>query len=230
MVPWVKSDAARMDSALEQGENGSYFTAMMPRTQHTVLLGRPRQFDIEHAVIDAMNVFWTRGYHATSLTDLLEGTGLSKSSLYNVFGNKKSLFLRALDYYAEVGLEELGETLAAPGSVKEAIRSALTIYVPLSAGITGQRGCMVVATAAEMLPHDPEVGARIKDTFRRIQALLASAVRRGQTKGEIALDQEAQDAARFLVCQIEGMRLLGKVGATSQEMAAVVALALRSLE
>ena len=177
-----------------------------------------------------MNVFWTRGYHATSLTDLLEGTGLSKGSLYKAFGDKKSLFLKALDCYAEAGLKELGETLATPGPVTQAIRAALTIYVPLSAGITGRRGCMVMATAAEMLPHDAEVGARIQDAFRRIQALLTSAVRRGQSAGEIGIGQDAPDVARFLTCQIEGMRLLGKVGATRQEMTAVVEAAMRSLE
>ena len=203
---------------------------MKHTAQQTTSPGRPRQFEIEDAVRDAMHVFWTRGYHATSLTDLLEGTRLSKGSLYKAFGDKKSLFLRALDSYAEAGLEELGEILATPGSVKEAIRAALTIYVPLSAGNMGRRGCMVMATAAEMLPHDPEVGARIQDTFRRIQGLLASAVRRGQVTGEITIDQDARDLARFLVCQIEGMRLLGKVGATRQEMAAVVAAAMRSLE
>ncbi len=127
----------------------------------------------ENAVRDAMDVFWTRGYHATSLTDLLDGTGLSRGSLYKAFGDKKALFLKALDCYAEAGLEELGETLAASGSVKQAIRAALTIYVPLSAGKPGRRGCMVMATAAEMLPHDPEVGARVRNTFRRIQILLA---------------------------------------------------------
>ena len=179
---------------------------------------------------DAMNVFWTRGYHATSLTDLLDGTGLSRGSLYKAFGDKKSLFLKAMDRYAEAGLEELGKTLTVPGSVKEAIRAALTIYVPLSAGDTGQRGCMVMATAAEMLPHDPEVEARVRDVFRRIHALLADAVRRGQTAGELATDQNPRDVARFLVCQIEGMRLLGKVGATRKDMAAVVEAAMRSLD
>lgn len=177
-----------------------------------------------------MGVFWTRGYHATSLTDLLDGTGLSRGSLYKAFGDKKSLFLKALDCYADAGLQELGATLAAPGSVKAAIRAALGIYVPLSAGDTGQRGCMVMATAAEMLPHDAEVEARVRDVFRRIQALLADAVRRGQTAGELAIDQDASDVARFLVCQIEGMRLLGKVGATRPDMAAVVDAAMRSLD
>lgn len=194
------------------------------------LPGRPREFDIEDAVRDAMNVFWTRGYHATSLTDLLDGTGLSRGSLYKAFGDKKSLFLKALDCYAEAGLKELGEALATPGSVKQAIRAALSIYVPLSAGNTGRRGCMVMATAAEMLPHDPEVDARIQDTLRQIQALLTTAVQRGQTTEEITIGQDARDVARYLVCQIEGMRLLGKVGATRREMAAVVEAAMRSLE
>ncbi len=87
-----------------------------------------------------------------------------------------------------------------------------------------------MATAAEMLPHDPEVGRARPDTFRRIQALLADAVRRGQATGEMTSDQDARDVARFLVCQIEGMRLLGKVGATRQDMAAVVEAAMRSLD
>ena len=196
---------------------------------HSVFPGRPREFNIDDAVRDAMDVFWTRGFHATSMTDLLNGTGLSRGSLYKAFGDKKSLFLKALDCYAEAGVDELAKTLAAPGLVKDAIRAALTIYVPLSSGKTGQRGCMVMATAAEMLPHDPEVSARVRDTFRRIQALLIDAVRRGQATGEMASDQNAPDVARFLVCQIEGMRLLGKVGASRQEMVAVVAAAMRSL-
>ncbi len=176
-----------------------------------------------------MNVFWTRGYHATSLTDLLEGTGLSKGSLYKAFGDKKSLFLKALDCYAEAGLEELGETLATPGPVKQAIRAALTIYVPLSAGDAGRRGCMVMATAAEMLPHDAEVGRARPGHVPPHPGPAGRAVRRGQGAGEIAIGQDARDVARFLVCQIEGMRLLGKVGATRQDMAAVVEAAMRSL-
>ena len=179
---------------------------------------------------DAMTVFWTHGYHATSMTDLLDGVGLSRGSLYKAFGDKKSLFLMALDRYAEAGLEELGEMLSAAGSVKEAIRGALSIYVPLSAGSAGQRGCMVVATAAEMLPHDREVSARVENTFRRIRALLAGAVRRGQTRGEVSAERDARDLARFLMCQIEGMRVLGKVGASRREMAAVVEIAMRCLD
>ena len=203
---------------------------MNPSAGTAAAPGRPREFDIEDAVHDAMHVFWTRGYHATSLTDLLEATGLSRGSLYKAFGDKKSLFLKALGRYADEGLEELGGTLAAPGSAKEAIRAALTIYVPLSAGSKGRRGCMVMATAAEMLPHDREVSARVQDTFGKIQALLAGAVRRGQGMGEIPARQDARDLARFLVCQIEGMRLLGKAGATRQEMAAVVDAAMGALE
>ena len=177
-----------------------------------------------------MNVFWTRGYHATSLTDLLDGTGLSRGSLYKAFGDKKSLFMKSLAHYAEAGLDELGETLASPGSAKEAIRAALMIYVPLSSGSAGRRGCMVMATAAEMLPHDPEVADLVQKTFRRIERHLSDAVRRGQNTTEIRVDQDPRDVGRFLTCQIEGMRLLGKVGATRREMEAVVEAAMRSLE
>ena len=203
---------------------------MKETTPYAASPGRPREFDMEVAVHDAMDVFWTHGYHATSLTDLLAGTGLSRGSLYKAFGDKKSLFLQALDCYAEAGLEELSNTLSMAGPVKDAIRAALSIYVPLSAGPRGRRGCMVMATAAEMLPHDPEVGARVQEVFRRIQALLDNAVRRGQAAEEIGVDQDSRNVARFLVCQIEGMRLLGKVGASRQDMAAVVEAAMRCLD
>lgn len=177
-----------------------------------------------------MNVFWDRGFHGTSLPDLIEGTGLSRGSLYKAFGDKKGLFLAAFDHYTAEGLKVVAEILSKPGSAKAAIRESLLRYARLASGATGRRGCLIMATAAEMTSHDADIAERIERMFRRIQDLHAAAIARGQAAGEIPTDRDARVLARFLLCQIEGMRVVGKTGATAVQMTATVDTALRTLD
>ena len=183
--------------------------------------GRPREFELDVAARDAMNVFWDRGYEAASLPDLIEGTGLSRGSIYKAFGDKKGLLLAALDLYAADGLKQTADLLSQPGSVKAAIRASLLRYVQLSCGGAGRRGCLVVAMAVEQAAHDPEIAERTGRMFRRIQQLYAGAIIRGQANGEIREGDE-QAMARFVLSQIQGMRVLGKTGASETEMTEVL--------
>lgn len=192
-------------------------------------LGRPREFELDAAARDAMNVFWDRGYEGASLPDLIAGTGLSRGSLYKAFGDKKGLLLAALDLYMADGLKATADILSQPGAVKAAIRDSLLRYMRLSVGDAGRRGCLVVATTMEMAAHDAEVAERTGRMFRRLQQLYAGAIVRGQASGEIP-DHDEQVLARFLVCQIEGMRVLGKTGVPEADMLALVDSAMRLLD
>lgn len=192
-------------------------------------LGRPREFELDDAAHAAMQVFWDRGYEGASLPDLIEGTGQSRGSLYKAFGDKKGLLLAALDLYIANGLEATADLLSQPGPVKEAIRASLLRYAGLSSGDAGRRGCLVVAMATEMAAHDPEVAERTGRLFRRLQQLYAAAIARGQAGGEIA-GRDEQAMARFLVCQIQGMRVVGKTGASEADMRAVVDETMRILD
>ncbi|MBI0331319.1 TetR/AcrR family transcriptional regulator [Burkholderia plantarii] len=192
-------------------------------------LGRPREFELDDAARDAMNVFWDRGYEGASLPDLIAGTGLSRGSLYKAFGDKKGLLLAALDLYMADGLKATADILSQPGAVKAAIRDSLLRYVRLSVGDAGRRGCLVVAMTTEMAAHDAEVAERTGRMFRRLQQLYAGAIVRGQASGEIP-DHDEQVLARFLVCQIEGMRVLGKTGVPEADMLALVDSAMRILD
>lgn len=183
--------------------------------------GRPREFDLDVATCDAMEVFWHRGYEGASLPDLIEGTGLSRGSLYKAFGDKKGLLLAALDVYMARGLKETSDLLSQPGAVKDAIRASLLRYARLSSGEAGRRGCLVVAMATEMAAHDPEIAERTGRMFRRLQQLYAAAIVRGQARGEIP-ERDEQALARFLVGQAQGMRVLGKTGMTEADMVAMV--------
>lgn len=191
--------------------------------------GRPREFELDDAIRGAKDVFWDRGYHDASLPDLLEGMGLTRGSFYKAFGDKRGLFLRALDAYIEDALREVGEALSAEGSAISAIRQALLRNADQSSGVVGLRGCFVVLTATEMLPGDKEVAGRVSRLFRRLEDLYAGAIARAQAAGEIDPKQDAGTLARFLVCQIQGMRVLGKAKADRADMRAMVDLAMQPL-
>jgi len=192
-------------------------------------LGRPREFDIEAAVEDAIEVFRAHGYHGTSVQDLSDGTGLARGSLYKAFHDKRTLFLAALDHYTSASLRRVGDALSEPGSAREAIRAALMGYAQRCAAKQGQRGCLITAAAMEMMPEDVEISALISRMFRRMQDLFAAAVIRGQAAGEIPRDYDERAIARTLLCAIQGLRVLGKTGPSEQDMAEVVGTALRVL-
>lgn len=192
-------------------------------------IGRPREFELDDAARAAMNVFWDRGYEGASLPDLIAGTGLSRGSLYKAFGDKKALLLAALDQYTAAGLKVTADLLSQPGSAKAAIRASLLRYAALSSGKAGRRGCLVVAMATEQAAHDPEIAERTGGMFRRLQQLYAGAIVRGQASGEIPAHDE-QSMARFLVCQIQGMRVLGKNGVSEADMVAMVKNTMRVLD
>ena len=184
-------------------------------------LGRPREFELETAARDTMKVFWDRGYVRASLPDLIAGTGLSRESLYKAFGDKKGLLLAALGLYMCDGLRETAGLLSQPGSATNAIKASLLRYARLSSGEPGRRGCLVVSLATEMAAYDNDVAEKTERMFKRLQQLYVETIIRAQENGELPEHNEFV-MARFLVCQIEGMRVLGKTGASETEMLELV--------
>jgi TetR/AcrR family transcriptional repressor of nem operon len=158
--------------------------------------GRPRGFDVEVAVERAMGVFWSRGYHATALPDLLRATKLSRGSLYAAFGDKHSLFLRALDRYIADAVRRMDIELAPPREPVDGLRAYLAGYVDRTSGANGRQ--------------DVEVGRRVAGFFKTMEARVAAALSRAKTAGQLADGVEPSSAARILVCFVEGLRVVGK--------------------
>lgn len=172
--------------------------------------GRPREFDLDDAVARAMGVFWSCGYHGTSLPDLLEATKLSRGSLYAAFGDKHGLFLRALDRYVDEALARLHRELDPRKNALAGVRACLARYVANTSGAPAKRGCLVVATAMELAAQDPEVARRIRRFFTTMETQLTAALARAQAAGELAEGVEPASAARLLLCLVEGMRVVSK--------------------
>ncbi|UFZ04698.1 TetR/AcrR family transcriptional regulator [Bradyrhizobium ontarionense] len=159
-----------------------------------------------------MDVFWSHGYHGTSLPDLLEATKLSRGSLYTAFGDKHGLFLRSLDRYIDDALARLDTELDSRQNALAGLRACLDGYVGRTSGAKGKRGCLVVATAMELVAHDVEVEKRIRRFFTTMERRLADALARARAEGELADGVEPLSAARILLCLVEGLRVVGKTG------------------
>jgi TetR/AcrR family transcriptional repressor of nem operon len=186
---------------------------MAQQSVFSIPRGRPRSFD-ENAVVErALDVFWSRGYHGTSLPDLLGATKLSRGSLYAAFGDKRALFLLALDRYIADALARLDVELDSGGAALAGIRACLAGYVERTSGVKGRRGCLLVATTMELTTHDPEVAHRIRRFFKAMGARLAAAFARAKALGELADGVEPSSAAHLLICVAEGLRVVGKTGA-----------------
>jgi TetR/AcrR family transcriptional repressor of nem operon len=161
-----------------------------------------------------MGVFWSRGYHATALPDLLRATKLSRGSLYAAFGDKHSLFLLALDRYVADALTRMDGELAPPREPVDGLRAYLAGYVDRTSGAKGRRGCLLVATAMELAGQDAEVDRRIGRFFKAMEARVTDALSRAKAEGKLALGVEPSSAARILVCFVEGLRVVGKTAPT----------------
>jgi TetR/AcrR family transcriptional repressor of nem operon len=183
--------------------------------------GRPREFDEDVVIERAMGVFWSRGYHGTSLPDLLEATRLSRGSLYAAFGDKHALFLRALGRYVDDAMKRLDVELDPRRGALEGVRACVDGYIDRTSGSAGRRGCLLVASAMELAAHDPEVAKHIRRFFRGFETRVSGALARAKSDGHLREDLDPAILARLLLCQVEGMRVVGKVGQDKSAQATV---------
>jgi TetR/AcrR family transcriptional repressor of nem operon len=161
-----------------------------------------------------MGVFWSRGYHATALPELLRAMRLSRGSLYAAFGDKHSLFLRALDRYIADAVTRMDIDLDPRKDPVDGLRAYLAGYVDRTSGAHGRRGCLVIATTMELAGRDAEVNRRIANFFKIMEARLADALSRAKAAGKLADGVDPANAARILVCFVEGLRVISKTAPT----------------
>jgi TetR/AcrR family transcriptional repressor of nem operon len=171
---------------------------------------RTKEFETGDALDAAMQLFWRKGYAATSLRDLLDGMGIGYGSFYNAFGDKHALFLASLDRFRELRTSWIDEVLEDSGlsGIEEVFRRTVDGLV----GFEPRRGCLLANTAVELGPHDAEVAAKISRYVRHTEAVFERAVIRAQEAGEIPADRDPRAMACFLVNTLHGLRVLARVG------------------
>jgi AcrR family transcriptional regulator len=191
--------------------------------------GRPREFDMDAALAKALDVFSERGYHAASISELMEAMELTSGSVYKAFKDKRGVFLAAFDRYRKIRRELLDARLAKVGTGREKVRELLISYAISSHGVSGLRGCLVVGSANELAIFDAEAARRVSDAFDVNEAHLLELIRIGQQDGSISAKTNSASAARALLCLTAGMRVVGKTGRTETDMAIVAEEAMKLL-
>ena len=158
-----------------------------------------------------MELFWSKGYQATSLDDLCETTGLSRSSLYATFGSKRDLLLRSVDRYVERRSPDLAAILAQPIPVRDAFAALAARFIDHIVSGPGRRGCFLGNCAAELSRKDGAALARVRQGLARTEATFRAALARAAASGDLAADADLDALARFLTAGFQGLRLVGKV-------------------
>lgn len=193
-------------------------------------MARPREFDETAALDAAMQCFWARGYEATSVRDLASDMGITSASLYNAFGDKRSLYRRALDHYLDRSVRERIARLEGSMSPRDAIAAFLQEVIERSLSDPQRRGCMLVNSALELAPHDADFRRVVADELTQIEAFFRRCVQAAQRAGEITAAQDAQDLARLLLSVLLGIRVLARTRPQRALLEGVVAPVLSMLQ
>lgn len=171
---------------------------------------RPPGYQRSAVLAQATEVFWTRGYGATSVNDLVAATGLKPGSLYAAFGSKKGLFLEVLNDYNAAFLADVEAAIAAAPGPLAAVRDLLMRSADATLGDVGRRGCLAVNALLEMAGHDEDIAATLRGHNERLRRRLESLLERARARGELADDSDPQSLSTFVLNNLWGMRVLCK--------------------
>ena len=193
-------------------------------------MARPREFIADIALERVMDVFWTKGYEATSIDDLCDATGLSRSSLYATFGGKRSLLLHSVDRYVERRTPSIAAILARPIPVREAFAALLREFIDLIVSGAGRRGCFLGNCAAELSRGDRAALTHVRQGLGRTETVFRDALVRARARGELSALADVSALARFLTAGFQGLRLIGKVNPDRGVLEDIAKTMLRCLE
>lgn len=182
---------------------------------------RPRTFDETEVIAAARDVFWTRGYTATSVDDLSAATGLGKGSIYGAFGDKRRLFLRALQDQIAANDATVRAQLRDPGlPARDRLVNHLRAQAKVVAADRSRRGCMLAKSAAELATTDDAVRRAVEGCYARWRAELIACIKQAQRDGDIDAGQNPQALATTLLAFLRGLEALRKGGAGPAQLKA----------
>ena len=190
-------------------------------------IGRPRAFDKDRALDQALNVFWQKGYEGASIAHLTKAMGINPPRLYAAFGNKEKLFRQVLDRYQASGRESMERAFAAP-TAREAMRLLLQGTADRLSGKTNPEGCLLVSGA---LSGDEECEAmKCELAARRAanEALIRERLKHAKKAGDLPDDADPAALARFVTTVMQGMAVQAAGGATPKQLRDIASLALNA--
>jgi TetR/AcrR family transcriptional regulator, transcriptional repressor for nem operon len=194
-------------------------------------MARNKAFDATEALHKAMQVFWKKGYHATSMEDLVTAMGINRASLYDTFGDKKQLYLSALKrFQADARQQNDTAMRRAANTPRAKLVAVLEASLEEALADPEQRGCLMANATAEMALLDEEVRQLTHGNLCALEVFLENLIAAGQETGEFRADLHAATAATFLMNYVHGMRVVTKTRHDPDRMRRGLEFALRSLD
>jgi TetR/AcrR family transcriptional regulator, transcriptional repressor for nem operon len=177
---------------------------------------RPKEFNPDDALEKAMHVFWHKGYEATSMEDLLTAMNLNRGSLYDTFGDKRELFLKAMDRYCMNG--DIGRRLSIlnqPGPALPLIHQFIGAMLEFGLSDPQRRGCLITNTVMELAPHEKDIALKVAGRLQMAEEAFFKLLTRAKQEGELAHDKDPRALARFLTTMMQGTIVMIKAGASA---------------
>lgn len=191
-------------------------------------MARNREYDEHEVLHKAMELFWMQGYEKTSMQDLVEHMGIHRRSIYDTFGDKHTLYLKALERYEQMVGNSMTSQIKPSDSVKQSIRRLFEITI--LRGGQSPKGCLTVNSAVELSLHDEEVAEKVVDSFSKTEHLLYELLMSGQESGEISESLDAAKTSVFLHNSLVGLRVLTKTTENREKLESVIDTTLSILD
>lgn len=193
-------------------------------------MARSKDFDEKEVLNKATDLFWHKGYNATSMQDLVDGLGISRSSLYDTYGDKHTLFIKALESYQCESSAKICEIARDGEPAKVTIKHILQFIINNLLGDQKQKGCFMVNAEVEVAPHDEVVSQMISNNDQQVEESFYNVIKKGQDNGEISTAKDARALARFISNTVKGIQVTAKSTTDRAVFDDIISLAISALD
>ncbi len=183
---------------------------------------RIKQFCEEEVLKKAMELFWEKGFHATSMQDLVAHLGINRASMYDTFGGKEELFDKAFEQYRKTSGGWLEELFRQEPSIKQGFKKLFETAIQEAATDTCRKGCFVVNTTTELVPGNEKMDQTLMQHKTTMEQLFVTYVQQGINNGEIPAHKDAQEIGLMLFTLYNGIRVVSKVDTDTKKLQKVV--------
>ena len=192
-------------------------------------MARQKEFEREEVLEKALEVFWCKGYNATSFQTLTEGMCINRQSIYDTYGDKHALFIEALKHYYKKNSECLAAHFSQPKPVKVLFMSFFENTIINTTCRQKDKGCFLQNVTLEMVPEDPEVQDIVNQNLQNLAQTFEATIRRGIQSGEIITSQSPETLSMYLVNTAQGLITLGKTITETSKLRSVAEVAINAL-
>ncbi len=195
----------------------TYVPSDMNKIETVAARGRPREFCVDHALAQALSVFWAKGYEGASLTDLTEAMGITRPSLYAAFGNKESLFRKALDLYEREKMEYMGRALAQPTARKVA-ETMMRGAIENITSCNEPHGCLGVIASVACGSEAQAIRDEVMERGKVAKLALVERMGRAKAEGDLPARVDIQGLTSLIYATLQGMSVQAGMGASREEL------------